>query len=617
MSSKQIIDEFERLVYAHKHGEACLKLSEILRLLETGKFKFGENGRVNPEGTSVLALYTVLAAAIRALLADTSWGMAPQTQNTLALQAGVIDQVFQLSGFRDGALWYLLDRSQGKGAVDISLHNFEKGLLAASPRAIGDDVLAGAIKLPVTNLAAFALGKLSTPLVLSAEADRLRNDLILLAPLIARAELHDLMVERVVVPWMYCTYAEHAQKHQIKAAINAGLRRWIDSKGIRVPPPRAHKSSGRDKPLMVVVMERGASQHAMMRCYRGSIESLRKRFRTVGFIDRRHVDDDGQTAFDKAILVDPSPQAFQDLVNQISQLKPDAIYFPSLGMSPFAVWLANLRLAPIQFMSPGHPATSMSPEIDYAIVAGGMNFDPGLFSERVVELASAGANFDPFSDDVTVPEPDIREAPAVIRIAVAARLFKLTCSLLDTIQEIGKRSPRPIELHFFPNEAGTLYLAARREITRRLPGATVHPSSTYGDYLKNLGKCDIALGPLVFGNTNSAVDASLLAIPMVAMDGPEFHTGTEEQVMRLVGLPRWLVASSREEYIQAALRLIENDAERVALSRSLVGKVQHEIYGAEHERNDFADTVSWLYDHHEDIQRSNLKCIRPEHRRSA
>ena len=62
----------------------------------------------------------------------------------------------------------------------------------------------------------------------------------------------------------------------------------------------------------------------------------------------------------------------------------------------------------------------------------------------------------------------------------------------------------------------------------------------------------------------------LLGIPFVCMEGDEPHATCDAKMLRRAGMPEWLVAQNQEEYIAAAVRLIENDEERVALSRYLI-----------------------------------------------
>jgi predicted O-linked N-acetylglucosamine transferase (SPINDLY family) len=121
---------------------------------------------------------------------------------------------------------------------------------------------------------------------------------------------------------------------------------------------------------------------------------------------------------------------------------------------------------------------------------------------------------------------------------------------------------------------------------------------------------DVRLGTFPFGGALSTIDCLRQAIPMVGLVGDQPHGRLEIMLMRLVGLPEWLMAKNESEYEAAALRLIHDDVERVKIARHLINAQVDRILFEEQPRrfpNDFVDTVSWLYDNHEAVQRERRK----------
>jgi hypothetical protein len=57
----------------------------------------------------------------------------------------------------------------------------------------------------------------------------------------------------------------------------------------------------------------------------------------------------------------------------------------------------------------------------------------------------------------------------------------------------------------------------------------------------------------------------------VCKTGREVHEHIDEGMFRRLSFPEWLIAKTNEEYKAAALRLIDNPAERRELARSLAG----------------------------------------------
>ena len=130
------------------------------------------------------------------------------------------------------------------------------------------------------------------------------------------------------------------------------------------------------------------------------------------------------------------------------ELRPDIIYYPSIGLSPLAVPLSNLRLAPLQLAAAGHPATTHAPGIDAMLVEEDTLGDAACFSERVVTLPRdcvvhvppPGFQARPASPGVESPHPD-PERP--LRVAVCATSLKLNARFLAMCRRIGERASRP------------------------------------------------------------------------------------------------------------------------------------------------------------------------------
>ena len=161
------------------------------------------------------------------------------------------------------------------------------------------------------------------------------------------------------------------------------------------------------------------------------------------------------------------------------------------------------------------------------------------------------------------------------------------------------------------------HLCTRSEIRRSIPEARVHPTVNYPLYLKNLAKCDMRLGTFPFGGANSNVDSALLGIPSVIYKGAEPQSRTDYRLTRLFDLPDWLVAENEADYEAAALRLIEDDALRVALSRQILEQDPHRAIfddPSDFYPNDYIDLFSWIYENHEQAQESGRKLLRWEDR---
>ncbi|HIA7562205.1 TPA: cobalt ABC transporter permease, partial [Escherichia coli] len=142
----------------------------------------------------------------------------------------------------------------------------------------------------------------------------------------------------------------------------------------------------------------------------------------------------------------------------LSEVRPDVIYYPSVGMFPLTVYLTALRLAPLQLMALGHPATTWSEHIDGVLVEEDYLGDPACFSETICAVPKDAIPYiPPVSTERVLPErtPFRERAKAAwpsalpVRVAVCASVMKINPGFLDTLREISDRSQVPLQFCFY------------------------------------------------------------------------------------------------------------------------------------------------------------------------
>ena len=84
--------------------------------------------------------------------------------------------------------------------------------------------------------------------------------------------------------------------------------------------------------------------------------------------------------------------------------------------------------------------------------------------------------------------------------------------------------------------------------------------------------CDLFLNPFPFGNTNGIVDTVSAGLVGICRTGREVHEHIDEGMFRRLGLPDWMIAKNTDDYVSAAVRLIDNPQERLALRRELIAR---------------------------------------------
>jgi hypothetical protein len=213
--------------------------------------------------------------------------------------------------------------------------------------------------------------------------------------------------------------------------------------------------------------------------------------------------------------------------------------------------------------------------MDYFIIDEDFVGDDACFSEQVIKTPNDAFPFTPFIQDMNqVPQAPLREAPEVVEIAMVASTMKLNPDFLQTCRLIAEQSPTPVHFQFFIGAARGLVGLQVVQVVERYLGkwATVNQQQGYGYYLQQIANCDLYINPFPFGNMNGIVDLLSVGLVGVCKSGNEPHEHIDQGLFERLGMPDWLVTTTTEDYIQAALRLINNHEERLAIRTRLEGR---------------------------------------------
>ncbi len=78
------------------------------------------------------------------------------------------------------------------------------------------------------------------------------------------------------------------------------------------------------------------------------------------------------------------------------------------------------------------------------------------------------------------------------------------------------------------------------------------------------------INPFPFGNTNGIIDMVTLGLVGICKTGDEVHEHIDEGLFKRLGLPKWLITQSADEYVACTIRLAENHEERLALRKYII-----------------------------------------------
>ncbi|MBF1228520.1 MAG: adhesin [Haemophilus parainfluenzae] len=372
--------------------------------------------------------------------------------------------------------------------------------------------------------------------------------------------------------YMHCSYDIAENKHWVKKALNQVIRRHL-LKGGWTDRDVTKLGEHNGKPVMVVLLEHFHSSHSIYRTHSTSMIAARERFHLIG-VGNEAVDAAGQAVFDEFHLLKGD-----NIFSKLNELKEicekngaAVLYMPSIGMDLTTIFASNTRLAPVQVIALGHPATTHSDFIEYVIVEDDYVGSEKCFSEQLLRLPKDALPYVPSALAPQHIEYRLRENPEVVNIGIASTTMKLNPYFLAALKAIRDRANVKVHFHFaLGQSSGVTHPYVERFIKSYLGNdATAHPHAPYDQYLRILHNCDMMVNPFPFGNTNGIIDMVTLGLVGVCKTGAEVHEHIDEGLFKRLGLPEWLIANTVDEYIERAIRLAENHQERLELRRHII-----------------------------------------------
>jgi len=600
------IEVFERHVLVKNYDKAIAELRGIFTILEAGKEGFGQQlGKVTP---AVEQEATLLASAITNLLVDPDFALTQASLMLFAQQKRALSQTFEVSGYRGTSHFLrMIGTRDDKGQTHYSGAELPKLFCALSLNAMSEPLFEVFLRMKPELTWPIVNGFLSEQILWSPNAERVRSKILASGKHWENIPVSTQMIRNLGPAYMGCSYADAPHKHDIKQTMNHLVRRWLKDQGVTdISMEPGSRRAVKRKPTLIVMAELYHATHAMHRCYGPAIRSLRDRFKLIYMSIEGKCDERLHYMFDKIDdtkfdILNPKP-----FFDKAKSYRPDVVYYPSVGMRTMSITGSNVRLAPVQVMTYGHPATTHSDCIDYSMVVEGVLGDKDTISDIILHW-SAARRYEVRADAKPI-RAIVKKNPDAIRIAVPAWSRKITPQFLSVCQQIQRKAVKPVQFYFYPNGVGSLFQAFKRRVEGMM-NAVVLPRTDYNSYIRSLSTCDIFLSTFPFGATNGILDAGPLGLPIVNMKGQEVHAINDSEMVSHMKQPDWLSANNVDQYIKAVLLLIESDSERVAISEAnaCFDYEKNMMVSSEGVCEPFGVAVETAYRHHEEVQNSKKK----------
>jgi hypothetical protein len=375
--------------------------------------------------------------------------------------------------------------------------------------------------------------------------------------------------------YMHCSYAAREDRHDIKRAINVLARRQMEAWNLK-PVERVPQIKKGHKPVLLVVVEYFTGGHSIYRTHSRAIEGAKEKFHVIGMGYEGQVDGLGRAIFDEFIPISGDGlDAHLRCVRDVAVAREiDVFYMPSVGMFQLTMYLTNLRLAPVQAVALGHPATTHSDATDWVVVEDDYVGGEKCFSEGLMRLPKDGMPYRPSEQASSRPlTPPLELDRSKVHVVVAATPMKLNPAFIEACQLIEKGATEPVHFHFLVGSSrGIVHEQAQQWVENQLADhVSFYPHQNYHEYLRVIQSCDLFINPFPFGNTNGIVDCVTAGLIGVCKTGPEVFEHIDEAMFKRMGFPEALIAESTAAYIHKAVMLIDNKTYRDRLRLELSG----------------------------------------------
>ncbi len=582
------LEKFEYYAYARQGEKAAQQFIKLLQSLERG---YGNpnislaRGPVNSIADNDVAqhLTSRFAGAVTAMFTDPTFKLSKEGFKSLVFFQRWISHIFGGSHYRnaDHIIRAINVDDQTSGKVEVKTEDILKLLLLWVPES--------EIQLSYDDfwrfdksLAANAFLAMLTPRFLGSPAAHHRREFLLQylpEKLNEIDDLDQLNAGNLLDVYWNTSYSNLKTKHHIKRPINRLIRKKIQQWGIKdvVNVPDIHDGN---KPRIFIVVGKYFCHNVVYRTLRNILEGCLTDFHIIGIMPNKSTDETSAKGFNEIIELPDKPliEQLKFMTQKAEERKPFIILYPSVGEIFLTLFGINMRMAPIQIASIGATGSTESPFIDYFLLEDNQVKDEGYFSEKLLRIPRS-------ANPMTLPpsfkevEPIYNENPEVVDVSVIMTANKINPDFLLTLREISRRAKSRMKFTM----SGSLFLPGpvKEHIDHVInfylgDVAEVLPPIDYLKYIDRLRHSDLFLLSFPFTGLNTIVDYFCVGLLGVASGfGNDLAETFGEAYFRAVDVPEWTIAKTREDYVTAAVRLIDNHSERIALRKKFVAQKPH------------------------------------------
>lgn len=356
----------------------------------------------------------------------------------------------------------------------------------------------------------------------------------------------------LICGYFRCTYVNNQRDRFAKRVFIDSIRRFTSNIAIRNNPnPKS----------IAVVSAYWNGTHAVYRAFSPYIAELARHY-TLTLVDLTQDIPGRKPPVTEHFTHVKNIQADSSAINLIEVADNDfqLVYYPDVGMSQGSMYLASVRLAPIQCMGTGHPVSASSPAMDYFISGGEVETPDNPqdnYDERLVLLP--GLSVHPVKPDYKPAFPELPEEFIIncpwMHMKNNMPIFKLLRKILDT-------ASRPVKFSFYPGcyyTGNNSHMTTIKDYSTQLPleSYIVHRSYSYHNYMRSQEQGRFTMHSYPFGGGTTAVDALIMGKPLLIRRGRHEYNRFSAAILKRIGLEE-LIADTDQEWVDTAVKLIDS-----------------------------------------------------------
>ena len=336
-----------------------------------------------------------------------------------------------------------------------------------------------------------------------------------------------------------------------------------------------------NKPIKLGIVSRHIHQHPVWDAItRGWVEHLdRNRFELIFFYTGYKIDK--ETEFAKSISKDfiTCGDDLSSWVNAIIAAQIDILLYPEIGIDPMSAKLANLRLAPVQVASWGHPDTTGFPTIDYYLSADLLEPDNAEehYTEQLIKLPNLGSHHTPsnLAPLYTDLEKFCIKADQPLLLC-AGTPFKYQPQHDHIFIEIAKRLGKCQFIFFIYSNKQLTYLLQERLTLQFLDsGLNIQdycvfiPWQPKSAFYGLMNRADIYLDTIGFSGFNTAFQAIECGLPIVTREGKFMRGRLASGILKRIGLQE-LIAQNDNDFVNLIVKIATDQKYNRFISNKII-----------------------------------------------